>query len=212
MHWLFDLLYGPAVLFHELAGDIAYGSSWKGRRLSLLAEIQSASRVIDVGCGEGILVRAAERRGIAVTGFEPSRSMQARARRFGTSVVDGRADALPMPAGSVDLIIASYPGPWIFSDATWQEFGRVLRTDGRVSVLIGGTINRGPRWNPRGVLLNIVGGSHVGIPPPNRIISRSGFDMRWDMREDEWGIAVYLTAHRRDSGQSEEDCSGATDC
>lgn len=69
-------------------------------------------RVLDVGCGDGAYSIHAALSGAEVTGLDISRAMldaaQQRANAAGVSIEwrEGRAEALPFPAGSFDLVIA----------------------------------------------------------------------------------------------------------
>lgn len=69
--------------------------------------------VVDVGAGTGMFSAALARRGGAarVVGVEPSAAMREQAREFGAhprvEYVAGRADAVPVPDGSADLVLLS---------------------------------------------------------------------------------------------------------
>lgn len=75
-----------------------------------LAETLNARRIIDLGCGTGLLTRALVRPGRSVTGIDPSRTMidwargQPRAREV--SWVVGNASAIPA-SGDVDLVLCT---------------------------------------------------------------------------------------------------------
>lgn len=75
-----------------------------------LAETLDARRIIDLGCGTGLLTRALARPGRSVTGIDPSRTMIDWARRQpGASEVSWmEGDALSIAArGDVDLVLCS---------------------------------------------------------------------------------------------------------
>lgn len=116
------------------------------------AGIEPGMTVLDIGSGAGAdCLLAARRVGPAgtVIGVDPSPSMRAVAAanrdRLGLSWVDfrdGRADALPVPDDSVDLVISNCVLS-LSADpaATWTEIGRVLKPGGQVVVsdIVGGT-------------------------------------------------------------------------
>lgn len=94
-------------------------------------------RVLDAGCGPGVLAAALIARGAAVTGIDLSRALLAIAReRLGPGVPLHQADLaqpLDFPDGSFDLIVSSlvmhYLEDW---EPALREFRRVLTTDGRL--------------------------------------------------------------------------------
>ena len=57
------------------------------------------------------------------------------------SLVQGTAQAIPLPACSVDCIILTFPTAYVFDLRTWQEFGRVLAPGGCVIWVDGGEID-----------------------------------------------------------------------
>lgn len=82
------------------------------KHLEVLTELADprGRRVLDVGCGDGALLRALLRRGAAqAVGLEPSAVQLERARggpeAEGLSFVAGAGEALDFPDGSFDLVI-----------------------------------------------------------------------------------------------------------
>src|ERR1700720_4419682 len=77
-------------------------------RLAALVPVEGR-RIVDVGCGDGALVRALARRGGKVTGLEID------ARALGPALsaptvaderyLEGRAEALPLADRSVDMVV-----------------------------------------------------------------------------------------------------------
>ncbi|MEA2676938.1 MAG: hypothetical protein QOJ81_1079 [Chloroflexota bacterium] len=102
-------------------------------------------RVLEVGAGTGTLLLAALKRwpSAELVATEPARGMLELARqrvsaaRPGESrveFVEGHADALPVDAGSVDLVISSFVVQLVPDRlAALREAGRVLRATGMVS-------------------------------------------------------------------------------
>ena len=95
-----------------------------------------ATRVVDVGCGEGQVARlAAGLSGVeAVLGVDPTWAQVEEARRRGGGPVYVRAgaDALPVPSGWCDVVVACLVFEHIDDvDAAIAEVGRVLRPGGR---------------------------------------------------------------------------------
>ncbi|HET9076938.1 MAG TPA: class I SAM-dependent methyltransferase [Acidimicrobiales bacterium] len=107
----------------------------------LAAELQGASRVLDVGCGEGQVGRLAARLpGVElVVGVDPTAAQVAEARARGGGVLVGRCDAsaLPFSGKSFDAVVACLVFEHIEAvDAAISELGRVLRPGGRFLFLL----------------------------------------------------------------------------
>jgi SAM-dependent methyltransferase len=73
-----------------------------------LADASDARKIVDLGCGTGLLTRTLARAGRTVTGIDPSRTMLDYARRTPSSVtwVEGDHRALPS-TGDVDLVVCT---------------------------------------------------------------------------------------------------------
>ncbi|MGE2836635.1 class I SAM-dependent methyltransferase [Mycobacterium sp. SMC-4] len=112
-----------------------------GRRSARLAAeltaVTADDHVVDIGCGPGTAVREAARRGARATGVDPSASMLAvgRAvfRRAGITLVEGEAEALPLPDASATVVWAlATVHHWRAVDAGLTEAHRVLASGGRL--------------------------------------------------------------------------------
>jgi SAM-dependent methyltransferase len=100
------------------------------------AHLAGASRVLDVGCGEGQVSRlAAELPGIErVVGVDPTWAQLAVGSDRGGGVLYGRAQAaaLPFPSASFDAVVACLVFEHIDAvDRAIAEVGRVLAAGGR---------------------------------------------------------------------------------
>lgn len=93
--------------------------------------------VVDVGCGDGALVRHLARRGARPIGVEIGAEPLARARAHapvgGERYLEGGAQALPLPDASADVVVFAnslhhVPGEHL--DAALSEAARVLRPGG----------------------------------------------------------------------------------
>jgi ubiquinone/menaquinone biosynthesis C-methylase UbiE len=107
-----------------------------------LVRMSSATRLLDVATGTGVLARAAARQGARVTAtdFAPSmlERLEAKCRQEGLDNVQGRVmdgQDLTLPAGSVD-VAASLFGLMFFPspDRGLRQLLRVLRPGGRALV------------------------------------------------------------------------------
>lgn len=101
--------------------------------------LQEGQRVLDVGCGTGVLARAALAAGksIEVTGVDPVESYIAFARSAGNSRASyqvATAESLPFPQGAFDttlclLVLQEFEDP----DRAIDEMARVTRPMGKVA-------------------------------------------------------------------------------
>ncbi|RMG50045.1 MAG: methyltransferase domain-containing protein [Gammaproteobacteria bacterium] len=103
------------------------------------AGLQAGDKVVDVGCGTGVLAqKAAEIAGPegCVIGVDPSPGMLAEARRRGVTVVVGRGEQLPLADGSADFLSMGYALRHVADlIETFAEYRRVLRPGGRLLLL-----------------------------------------------------------------------------
>jgi ubiquinone/menaquinone biosynthesis C-methylase UbiE len=116
------------------------------RRLADQAELESAARVLEIGCGTGNLALLVKRMRpqLEVVGLDPDPKALARAgrkaRRAGLALeLDrGFADALPYPDGSFDRVLSSLMFHHLEADlrvASLREALRVLRPGGSLHLM-----------------------------------------------------------------------------
>jgi SAM-dependent methyltransferase len=112
------------------------------------ARVASVDRVLDVGCGTGVLARAAADQ-VAdesqVTGLDLNEGMLAVARRLRPQIDwrQGDATRLPLPVASYDVVLSQFSLMY-FPDrhAAIREMLRVLRPGGRLAVAVWGPYER----------------------------------------------------------------------
>jgi SAM-dependent methyltransferase len=194
---VFELLYGPLGFLHELAGRVAFGPAWNGRRDAVVPGARLGP-LLDVGCGEGrLLARAVATPEISV-GLEPSRTMARRAARRTVSVVAARSQQLPFADASFAHVVATYPGPWIVDTRTWAEMARVARPGASIAILIGGTVTRGRGAWLRSRLLRLLYGCQNAETQPASItdLGHPMVDGEITCETDEWGERVVWRGSR----------------
>jgi len=101
---------------------------------------EGAVDVLEIGAGTGVLTRLLAQRVDHVTAIEPDDRMRAvlGARDGGVEVLAGRAEELPAPSSSCDLVIAASAWHWVDEERAVPEVARVLRASGRLSLVWSG--------------------------------------------------------------------------
>lgn len=94
-------------------------------------------RLLDVGAGTGKLTRELAARGAEVVAVEPTAGMRRELRTAlpGVEVLEGTAEALPLPDASVDAVTAAQAFHWFDVDRALPELHRVLRPAGVLGVV-----------------------------------------------------------------------------
>ncbi|MGH9136081.1 MAG: methyltransferase domain-containing protein [Acidimicrobiales bacterium] len=95
--------------------------------------IGPGARVCDLAAGTGKLTRLLLGTGAAVVAVEPVAGMRHELRRAvpAVEVLDGNAEAIPLPDASVDAVTVAQAFHWFRFDEALAEIRRVLRPAGR---------------------------------------------------------------------------------
>lgn len=95
------------------------------------------TRVLELGAGTGKLTAALVAAHHRVTPTDPSRPMLDRLRRQlkVRGVVQARAEAIPVHAGAVDVVIAGQAFHWFDHERALPEIARVLRPGGTLALV-----------------------------------------------------------------------------
>ncbi len=89
------------------------------------------ARALDLGSGTGLSTRALLAHSTDVVGLDPSRAMlRAATREAGGAFVRGRAELLPFPAASFQLVTIGCAYHWCDREQLFSETDRVLAQDG----------------------------------------------------------------------------------
>lgn len=92
---------------------------------------------LDLAAGTGLFTRALAAHVPEVVAVEPDERMRAvlSQRSPQVRVLDGRAEAIPLPDASMDAVFVSAAWHWFDHPVAVPEIARVLRTGGRLGVL-----------------------------------------------------------------------------
>lgn len=96
------------------------------------------SRLLEVGAGTGKMTRLLAAPGRAILASEPLTGMRRHLEGLslpGVEVVEGVAEEIDLPAGSVDAVVVAQAFHWFDPWAAFSEFHRVLRPGGRVALV-----------------------------------------------------------------------------
>jgi SAM-dependent methyltransferase len=133
--------------------------------------------VVDLGAGTGKLTRALVALGHRVVAVEPLDEMRAQLEAAvpGARAVAGKAESMPLPDASADVVASAQAFHWFDHDDAMPEIGRVLRPDGRLALVWNSRDDRDP-WMAR--LSAIIGNESIQESDVVPILEESGL-FRW---------------------------------
>jgi ubiquinone/menaquinone biosynthesis C-methylase UbiE len=168
----FRLLYNEFAWAYDLVAWLASLGQWNAWGQTAIAHL-SGERVLDLGHGPGHLLVALSRRGVSPVGLDLSphmgRQAYRRVRRAGRTVplLQGRAQALPFRAASLDSVVSAFPAEFIVDPSTVREVIRVLRPGGRL------VVTASVRFEGRGLAARFLRGLYLATgqnePTPSSI-------------------------------------------
>lgn len=100
-----------------------------------IAALADGGRVLDVGCGTGLLAEALVARGLDVLGVEPDTEMAGVARAKGLTVEEGTAESWDPVGRTFSLITFANSWHWVDVDAVLPTLRAVLGPDGHLVLL-----------------------------------------------------------------------------
>jgi SAM-dependent methyltransferase len=141
---------GPYTAFADVAGPYERGRpGYPDEAVRWLVGDEGCD-VLDLGAGTGKLTRTLVALGHRVTAVEPLPEMRAELVRVLPDVraLEGKAEAIPVPDASVDVVVSAQAFHWFDHDDALPEIGRVLRSNGRIALVWNSRDDRDP-WMAR---------------------------------------------------------------
>ncbi len=117
-------------------GRPAYAPAAVDRLIRELA-IGPSSRVLDLAAGTGKLTRMLVSSGASIVAVEPVEGMRREFARLlpDLEVLDGTAESIPLPGGSLDAVTVGQAFHWFDGDRAIPEIHRVLRPGGSLGLI-----------------------------------------------------------------------------
>ena len=214
--WATRRLYNEFAWAYDSVSWLVSLGQWSRWRSATMEHI-TGQRVLETGCGTGVLLCEMSDSGLQVTGLDPSPAMRRIARRrlarrgIRVPLVTGIAQALPFAAGAFDTVVATYPAEYILSPDTFAEAARVLALRGRL--VISGLYSRIGR-----VGADLAASDSRAEPKAKeservRLLAEPWFDVREVLESVEWrgweASVPILILDRRSTGLADgcESCS-----
>jgi len=138
MRVFFTLLYHPFAFTYDLVAAVVSFGKWNDWVLSIIPFIEG-TRILELGHGPGHLQRALRNRGLDSVAMDESAPMGRLAkRRLGNShrLARALAQEIPFASETFDTVISTFPSEYIFDMQTLSEARRILRSSGRLIVLL----------------------------------------------------------------------------
>jgi SAM-dependent methyltransferase len=151
-------------------------------------ELAPGATVLDLGAGTGKIARALVAGGFDVIAIEPQPPLREvlAERARGARVLDGVAEAIPLPDGSVDAITIGDAFHWFDRPRALAEIARVLRAGGGLVLITTGADWRPASWSDElAELIQRGRPEHPyfdGEPWQQSVAAAGGFSDPWDVR------------------------------
>jgi 2-polyprenyl-3-methyl-5-hydroxy-6-metoxy-1,4-benzoquinol methylase len=132
------------------------------KRLTQIARYQDAGKVLDIGCGPGFFLEAAQTKGYDVFGIDPSEYIVKVAReKFGEKIRQGVIESADYPQESFDLVTAFDTFEHVYHPLEWLEASqRILKKGGLLAITTP---------NPESMLSKISGRKWVSYKLPEHV-------------------------------------------
>lgn len=109
-----------------------------------IAALARGGRVLDVGCGTGLLADPLARRGLAVLGVEPDHEMAEVARGRGLDVEEATAETWDPSGRTFSVVTFANSWHWVDAEATLPMIRDILAPRGHLVLFWHATVPSGP--------------------------------------------------------------------
>ena len=108
--------------------------------LQAVCELKANHKIVDVGCGTGLLAEIFLKNGNPVIGVEPNAAMRAAGVEYLSSypkfsMVAGSAEETTLPRHCADFVVAGQAFHWFQPKPTRTEFARIAKPEGWVVLI-----------------------------------------------------------------------------
>lgn len=148
----------------------------------ILEKMTKGSRILDVGCGSGDVLRLMVKSGLTVSGVEPAKQAAEFAQRtFGSNVIQGTLEESAYPEGAFDgatllHVLEHVPDPF----NTLVEICRVIKPCGLILIEVPNITSWGfrvfrERWHPLDIPFHLY---HFSPYALEKLVQRVGFRIK----------------------------------
>ena len=150
------------------------------RRLEQISRYQKPGKVLDIGCGPGFFLEAAQARGYDVYGLDPSDYIvKVAEKKFGGRIQKGLIESANYPADEFDLVTAFDTFEHVYRPLEWlKAVHRVLKSGGLLAITTP---------DPSSLLAKISGRNWVSFKLPEHVFYWSPATIRRVLTDD-WSI------------------------
>lgn len=137
--WTAEQLYHRLAWAYDFVAWLVSFGNWSRWRRDALGYLDKG-KVLEIGFGTGALLVTMKKKDWEVYGLEPSSQMlkvtlrRMKREEIPLSILQARAQAIPLPDHSLFNIISTFPSGYIFDDGSLMEISRVLAVGGRVVI------------------------------------------------------------------------------
>ena len=152
------------------------------RRLNQIAKYQKPGRALDIGCGPGFFLEAAQAKGYDVFGLDPSDYIvKVAGEKFGERIQKGLIESADYPAEHFDLVVAFDTFEHVYHPLEWLEAARrALKPGGLLAITTP---------DPNSLMAKISGQKWVSFKLPEHVFYwspntiRRAFGDKWEIME-----------------------------
>ncbi|HEY8445884.1 MAG TPA: class I SAM-dependent methyltransferase [Thermomicrobiales bacterium] len=144
LHRAFAALYGAGAPIYDRFTSLVFAGEWSEWQRLALRFVPPGATVIELGCGTGQLAAQGQKQARRWIGIDRSARMLRQARRRsgprGPWLIQADARALPIADGAANVVVTTFPAPFILEPATHAEIRRILRPGGQVVIILSGEL------------------------------------------------------------------------